>query len=123
MVAQVQSVSPELLTFFQRPRSGALINRDDELGDGRPGSGGAWLLWLSCLAYKCLYERCLQLTRLLNALFRSTDLSADSFACFRERQRSLCRRDWDSETKHLSCADIADGDPGCTTLKIGNIFS
>jgi hypothetical protein len=26
--------SPELLAFFQRPRISALIDRDDELGDG-----------------------------------------------------------------------------------------
>ena len=29
-----EDVSPELLAFFQRPRIGALINRNDELGDG-----------------------------------------------------------------------------------------
>jgi hypothetical protein len=28
-----QNVSPELLAFLQRPRIGALIDRDDELGD------------------------------------------------------------------------------------------
>jgi hypothetical protein len=30
----VEDVSPELLAFLQRPRIGALINGDDELGDG-----------------------------------------------------------------------------------------
>jgi hypothetical protein len=29
-----EDVSPELLAFFQRPRIGTLIDRDDELGDG-----------------------------------------------------------------------------------------
>ena len=29
-----KDVSPELLAFLQCPRIGALINRDDELGDG-----------------------------------------------------------------------------------------
>ena len=29
-----EDVSPELLAFLQRPRIGALIDRDDELGDG-----------------------------------------------------------------------------------------
>ena len=29
-----EDVSPELLAFLLRPRSGALINRNDELGDG-----------------------------------------------------------------------------------------
>jgi len=29
-----KDVSPELLAFLERPRIGALINRDDELGDG-----------------------------------------------------------------------------------------
>jgi hypothetical protein len=28
-----EDVSPELLTFLERPRSGALIHRDDELRD------------------------------------------------------------------------------------------
>ncbi len=28
-----EDVSPELLAFLQRPRIGALIDRDDELGD------------------------------------------------------------------------------------------
>ena len=30
----MEDVSPELLAFLQRPRSGALVDRDDELGDG-----------------------------------------------------------------------------------------
>jgi len=29
-----KDVSPELLAFLQRPRISALINRNDELGDG-----------------------------------------------------------------------------------------
>ena len=29
-----QNVCPELLTFLDRPRMGALIDRNDELGDG-----------------------------------------------------------------------------------------
>jgi hypothetical protein len=29
-----EDVSPELLAFLQRPRVGALVDRDDELGDG-----------------------------------------------------------------------------------------
>ena len=29
-----EDVSPELLAFLQRPRIGALIDRNDELGDG-----------------------------------------------------------------------------------------
>ena len=29
-----EDVSPDLLAFLQRPRIGALVDRDDELGDG-----------------------------------------------------------------------------------------
>ena len=29
-----EDVSPELLAFLQRPRIGALVDGDDELGDG-----------------------------------------------------------------------------------------
>jgi hypothetical protein len=32
--SSTKDVSPELLAFLQRPRIGALIDRDDELGDG-----------------------------------------------------------------------------------------
>ncbi len=32
--AGAEDVSPELLAFLQCPRSGALVDRDDELGDG-----------------------------------------------------------------------------------------
>jgi hypothetical protein len=30
----MEDVSPELLAFLERPRIGALIDRNDELGDG-----------------------------------------------------------------------------------------
>jgi hypothetical protein len=34
ILRDTKDVSPELQAFFERPRIGALVDRDDELGDG-----------------------------------------------------------------------------------------
>ena len=61
--SSAKDVSPELLAFLQRPRLGALINRNDELGDGAQdleGLGFSGFHFSSALAKERPKQTCLE---------------------------------------------------------------
>ena len=79
-----KDVSPELLTFLDGPRRSALVNRDDELGDGAQD--------LEELGFCGFYGSC-PLTRreLLN------ELSSELVRCAnKEWRETSCAREWTS---------------------------
>jgi len=79
-----EDVRPELLAFFQRPRIGALIDRDEELGDGAQD--------LEEFGFSGFHGSC-PLTRreLLN------ELSSELVCCAnKEWRETSCAKEWTS---------------------------